>query len=216
MFSLEQTITAWRKQMLAAGIQTPVPLEELEAHLREEIEQRQQSGMSEQSAFESAAQQIGSANPLNQEFAKVATSRDARQWKLQQIAFTAGATLFPLWLTAMVFFKVGGFTKLTSGERLSGLAAVAVFALLFWGGRLGYRMLPVIPSKRIRDAITCACFALVALWWIVSLRIIAPHYDFTVGQFVVVFLWGFLTPAGIFAGLAWGLETAAWKKARQS
>jgi len=37
MFSLEKSISEWRRQMLAAGIKTPVPLEELEIHLREEI-----------------------------------------------------------------------------------------------------------------------------------------------------------------------------------
>ena len=38
MLNLEQKISEWRKQMLAVGIQAPVPLEELEIHLREEIE----------------------------------------------------------------------------------------------------------------------------------------------------------------------------------
>ena len=52
MFSLEQSISEWRKQMLAAGIQTPVPLEELEVHLRDEIEQQIKSGSDEQQAFE--------------------------------------------------------------------------------------------------------------------------------------------------------------------
>ena len=37
MFDLEQSIAEWRRQMLAAGIKTPVPLEELEIHLREDI-----------------------------------------------------------------------------------------------------------------------------------------------------------------------------------
>ena len=37
MFDLEQSISEWRRQMLAARIPTPVPLEELEIHLREEI-----------------------------------------------------------------------------------------------------------------------------------------------------------------------------------
>ena len=37
MFSLEKSIAGWREQMLAAGIKAPVPLEELEIHLREEI-----------------------------------------------------------------------------------------------------------------------------------------------------------------------------------
>jgi len=38
MFELEKSIADWRRQMLAAGIKSPLPLEELEIHLREEIE----------------------------------------------------------------------------------------------------------------------------------------------------------------------------------
>ena len=52
MFDLEQSIADWRQQMLAAGIKTPVPLEELEIHLREEIERQMKSGLNEQDAFE--------------------------------------------------------------------------------------------------------------------------------------------------------------------
>jgi len=38
MFDLEEKIAEWRRQMLVAGIKTPAPLDELEGHLREEIE----------------------------------------------------------------------------------------------------------------------------------------------------------------------------------
>jgi hypothetical protein len=69
MFDLEQSIMDWRKQMLGAGIKTPVPLEELEIHLREEIEQ-QMSGLSEQEIFNSAVQKIGQAGLLKTEFKK--------------------------------------------------------------------------------------------------------------------------------------------------
>ena len=51
MFDLEQSIAEWRQQMLAAGIKTPVPLEELEIHLREEIERQMKSGLNEQTGF---------------------------------------------------------------------------------------------------------------------------------------------------------------------
>lgn len=37
MFNLEQSIADWRRQMLATGIKTPAPLDELESHLREDI-----------------------------------------------------------------------------------------------------------------------------------------------------------------------------------
>jgi len=58
MFDLEQAIIAWRQQMLAAGIKSPVPLEELENHLRDEIRQHTKSGMSEVEAFNSAVQKF--------------------------------------------------------------------------------------------------------------------------------------------------------------
>lgn len=70
MFDLEQAIADWCKQMLAAGIQSPVPLEELEIHLREEIDQRMKSGLNEHDAFEISARQIGPAITLKTEFAK--------------------------------------------------------------------------------------------------------------------------------------------------
>src|SRR5664279_1966382 len=70
MFDLEQAVTGWRRQMLAAGIKTPVPLEELEIHLREEIEQQMESGLNEQKAFEIAVQRIGQASALKSEFKK--------------------------------------------------------------------------------------------------------------------------------------------------
>lgn len=68
MFNLEQAIADWRKQMLAAGIKTPVPLEELEIHLREEIECKLKSGLDWQAAFEISIQQIGQPEALNCEF----------------------------------------------------------------------------------------------------------------------------------------------------
>ena len=71
MFDLEQKISEWRKQMLAAGIKSPVPLDELEVHLREEIERQMKSGLNEPEAFNSAVQKIGRASALKTEFQKV-------------------------------------------------------------------------------------------------------------------------------------------------
>src|SRR5437868_1700990 len=70
MFNLEQSITDWRKQMLAAGIKTPVPLEELENHLREEIERQTKSGLNQQEAFKISVQQIGRPEIIENEFKK--------------------------------------------------------------------------------------------------------------------------------------------------
>jgi hypothetical protein len=64
MFSLEQAVVVGRRQMLAAGIESPKPLDELECHLREEIEHQVQSGVTIQQAFEAAVQRIGQASAL--------------------------------------------------------------------------------------------------------------------------------------------------------
>src|SRR5580658_4922535 len=75
MFNLEQSIAEWRRQMLAAGIKSPVPLEELEGHLREEIEQQMKAGSNAQDALNSAVQKIGPAQALKGEFDKVVESK---------------------------------------------------------------------------------------------------------------------------------------------
>jgi hypothetical protein len=68
MFHLEQSIAGWRRQMLAAGIKAPVPLDELEIHLREEIERQMKSGLNEQRAFEISIRKIGQPKMLKKEF----------------------------------------------------------------------------------------------------------------------------------------------------
>ena len=81
MFDLEESIKEWRRQMLSAGIKTPVPLEELESHLREDIEQQVRAGADVAHAFEIAAQHIGRPAPLKKEFMKTANFK----WILSQI-----------------------------------------------------------------------------------------------------------------------------------
>jgi len=70
MFHLESSITTWRNQMLAAGIRSPVPLDELETHLREEIERHIHSGLTPQAAFAISTQDIGEPQTLHAEFNK--------------------------------------------------------------------------------------------------------------------------------------------------
>jgi hypothetical protein len=85
MFNLEEKISAWRNQMLAAGIKTPVPLEELENHLRDEIQQQMKLGLSAQKAFETSVQKIGQPKVLKGEFKK-----SERTFMKQIIKISAG------------------------------------------------------------------------------------------------------------------------------
>ena len=211
MFDLEQSIADWRRQMLAAGIKTPVPLEELEIHLREEVERQMKSGLDEAEAFKASVQKIGQAHMIRDEFKKVETTKKDRKWELAQILLLAFSSLFPLVVGRQVFYS-----EMTPGQKISGLAAVVTFSLLAWGGRLGCGMFPVIRARRIRSAVTNSCCVLMMLWWIVLFNIILPRHDFATGQLLVTILWGFITPAGAVIGLALGIGNAARKKTATS
>ena len=54
--------------MVAGGIKLPRVLDELESHLRDDVEQQMGSGLSAQRAFESAVKRIGQAAALSSEF----------------------------------------------------------------------------------------------------------------------------------------------------
>jgi hypothetical protein len=74
MFDREHFISEWRREMLAKGIGSPVPLEELEEHLREEIERRIECGVDEREAFNLTVQQFGRPETIETEFEKIGAS----------------------------------------------------------------------------------------------------------------------------------------------
>src|SRR5580704_4995444 len=99
MFDLEQTIAEWRRQMLAAGIKAPVPLEELELHLREEIAQQIKSGWSEQAACNVAVQKIGQPGLLKREFRMAGGIGDILyKRRTLKIALSVNRVLGMVWL----------------------------------------------------------------------------------------------------------------------
>jgi hypothetical protein len=98
MFDLEKSIVEWRRQMMAAGIKTPVPLEELEIHLREDIAQQMQSGLSAQPAFGIAVGKIGRAPELKGEFKKIGPPMD-----LPEIIRLAGVICVAVALLGQLF-----------------------------------------------------------------------------------------------------------------
>ncbi len=78
MSKLEHAITEWRRQMLAAGVKTSAVLDELESHLRDDVEQQMRSGMGAQEAFEIAVQRIGQPAALQNEFEKAGSTKGRR------------------------------------------------------------------------------------------------------------------------------------------
>jgi hypothetical protein len=85
MFDREKKISEWRRELIRAGVRSPEVLDELEAHLREEMERQVHAGLDERAAFETAIRIIGGAKQLQSEFAKIGGARLAFLWKLKRL-----------------------------------------------------------------------------------------------------------------------------------
>ena len=202
MFDLEQNIAEWRKQMFAAGIQTPVPLEELEIHLREDIEQQMRCKTSEQMAFESAAYKIGQSYLLKTEFAKVAAEKKSAKWERRLAGLVLVGAVIPL-----VTF---GFLR--KDYRLLGFADFAVVILAVLGCRFIIRALPAIPHRRMRTSIGIVLGLLGVTTMVIFVNCILPNPEFTGGLLTVAVLWTLTLLAAL--GAVWaGLEKAARNQA---
>lgn len=67
-FHLESAIQSWRQQMISAGISNRDAVDELESHLRDEIELQMRSGRNAVDGFDAAIQKMGNASMLKAEF----------------------------------------------------------------------------------------------------------------------------------------------------
>jgi len=106
--------------MLAGGIKTPVPLEELELHLREDVEQQVQLGSEPRHAFETAVLRIGRPGPLRREFTKVGETRQVLQGKTAWALI--GATSVACWIE----FGRSPAMALVYGVLVAGLIVAAL------------------------------------------------------------------------------------------
>jgi hypothetical protein len=213
MFDLETAIIQWRKQMRAAGIESPAPLEELESHLREEFARQTKLNSDDQEAFDFAVQKIGRARALKREFKKIALPLETRFVRLIGISCGSVAGVFSLW----ILYNLLVIHEANLTERMAGLIAVAL-AILCW--RYGGRFLPAVPPQRVRTTIgLLSCLAGVGgmALFITSL----PHFldvpagaDIPVGRLLVAFIWAW-SAAAMLAAVAYRLEDAARKNNEQ-
>src|SRR5438045_7910206 len=102
MFNLDHAIAEWRRQMSSGGIKSRHVLDELESHLREDVEQQMRSGAKLQKAFENAVRQIGQAGALRTEFAKISRTKGQLRLKLRNfwLRFLGAPAVAPDDLTA--------------------------------------------------------------------------------------------------------------------
>ena len=204
MFDLEQAIADWRRQMLASGIKTPVPLEELESHLREEIQKLTASGMEPQVALAAAIKQIGLPIPLHAEFTKVdKKSRLTEQYVINVLVYALWFCLvLPLYL--YTFFKY----DMNWVWRSAGIANVIFGTVAILYCKQIKNWFPVIPNRPVRLTIGISAAVCGAAGMGEFMNFILPHFSLTMGQLVVAVLWG-LTVMSAGGVILAGLEEAA-------
>ena len=168
MFNLDHAISEWRKQMLAAGIKSPVPLEELEIHLREEIERQMKSGLRAQQAFEIAVKKVGHAPELKREFKKVSAPMEMQKIiKLAGLICIAVALFCQLFTCSPVVFVLifAHGLRVSLMTRMLALAILVIpvaITVLSW--KYNHKLLPVIHSQLLRRAIGIVCYVGCLLW----------------------------------------------------
>jgi hypothetical protein len=204
MFNLEQAVAEWRRQMVKAGIKTPVPLEELEIHLREDIAQQMRSGLSAQQAFGIAVKKIGHAPELKREFKKVSAPMEAQFVKLAGIACVVVALFCPLCVLIPVLFN----PAISWWPKALGLAAVATTiatTILSW--RYNHKFLPVICSQLVRRSVGIVCYVGCVVW--IRLFLMNFPQETPRSLLLVAFLYGSgWTVMAMLGGVGHGLEKA--------
>jgi hypothetical protein len=209
MFDLNNAIMEWREQMLAAGIKTPAPMEELESHLRDDVEERMNSGLSAEEAFELAAQQIGTGAVLRLEFDKVPLTLESKPVQSRRISSFILAGLYGLFCFSVVLGH-----EMSRGQLV--LATLAVVLGVIGLGSWSYldRYLPVVAERRTRELVQAGFSLLGPIAFAgggLILSTLSPDADESVGQNIVKMLWLAL-PGIVCGGISIGIGTAARQK----
>jgi hypothetical protein len=240
MRNLNDQIAEWRTRMAAGGIKSPAVLDELESHLREDLERHVRAGRSEEDAFATAVQRIGESDLLKAEFAKIAEPKEVRSGKLIAIACCGFAALYSMVLAPGLFL----IRELSPTQRTLGLSAVALTLLSIVSWQFSYKFLPIIRSRRARTVVVMSC-GLAGLAWLLIFanllpNVIVPHamHDGASAEsirgsvliglqhatdegFAAIFriglslLWA-MTLAAVLGGVAYGLEEAAKRRKKEN
>lgn len=94
-FNLEKNVSAWRRQLLAAGITSTDTVNELESHLREDFRALVSAGEPEAEAFRHALARLGTPSEVRVEFTKLGKGEEGG---MRAIAI--------LWLGAMAAMAI--------------------------------------------------------------------------------------------------------------
>ncbi|MGA9451580.1 MAG: permease prefix domain 1-containing protein [Verrucomicrobiia bacterium] len=211
MFDLEQSIASWRRQMLTAGIKSPAPLEELDIHLREDIERQMKSGLNAQEAFGIAVKKIGQALELKREFKKVSAPMEMQKViKLAGVILVAVALFCPLFMF-LPCLQAHELSLMTRTVALAVYAITVATIVISW--KYNHKLLPVIHNQPLRRAVGVACYGGCLLWIRFGIFHFSPGGSHPRSLLPPLLIFGLeWTVMAILGGAGHGLEKAALKK----
>jgi hypothetical protein len=223
MSDVEKWIEQWRDGLAGSELLGGSDVNELESHLREEMEHLKTSGLSDEEAFLVAKHRLGDAATLEEEFAKVNPHRrfaNRLSWMAIGVLGYFLVLHLSLWATNastvlgyMVGLRTPYLTFLACATQVAAFAAIG--ALVWWhlrsrsASQTTVRRVPI----SVRVSIFAAC-AIVALWWgdnlffhyfLVRTMPIRDYGQFALASGWASFGWGLLMPflvAGLIAILA--------------
>ncbi len=126
-FDLNESISAWRRQLRESPALRNDDLEELEAHLRDSIARWQSAGLSPEEAFWIAKRRIGNDESLACEFGKV---NSERVWLTRALWVVGGSLTIKVFLDAASMIS---FLGAMAAQRM--MQAGYDFGLVQWAGR---------------------------------------------------------------------------------
>ena len=153
MFNLEQAIADWRQKMLAAGIEAPVPLEELELHLREEVERLMGNGISGEEALALAVKNVGEAHPLKVEFQKAGSISRFGFQRIYELMLAVYAAFTGVVTMGMIF-----------GNQLDRSLFASGSVAAFWMGLSGNGVVRTVISIKSVAAAQSLQSRILAAW----------------------------------------------------
>jgi hypothetical protein len=203
MFNFDQAITEWRRQMTAGGIKNSAVLDELESHVREDVERQMRSGGETQKAFEVAVKKIGPASALRNEFKKSVAAMVAEKL---MIAMAVLVVAFGIFLCVVTIL----FCYLSLAERLVGVVAMTLTVATACAWPAFVSRLPVIRPKRKLYVAQILCLAAGFGLCTLHIQLVVNRFAYTDGMVPAAGFFGIFFIALGFAAAA-GLDRAARK-----
>jgi hypothetical protein len=210
MFNLDQSINEWRRQMAGNGIGTPKVLDELESHLRDDIQRQTRAGESVENAFALAAKRIGDAGTLKAEFVRAGRMRGAMEKLMIAVCVVMVGFITLLSAAGVVLC----YTNLS--DRI--MASVAIICILFAACRwsLAVPFLPAIANKAARTVAAIACILAGIGISTFYCQVIMPHFAQPYAQQVPAAGVWFIFPLALGFGLGCGLHQAGCNSRKQA